>query len=170
MVGNNYRNPVKYYGAYPATYLKRIHALFPDAQKVLHLFSGVTETGLWPVEHTLDINPDLHPTFVGDAARVHEIDGLSTYDLVLADPPYSHTDAAKYGYKLPNKRQTMLSVANIVAPNGYLVWLDVTLPMFRKVLWSLVGTIGLIRSTNHRVRGIFIFQKNNGGGHETTSE
>ena len=39
MIGNNYSSKAKYYGEYPPSYLRRIHALFPDAKEILHLFS-----------------------------------------------------------------------------------------------------------------------------------
>lgn len=31
--------------------------------------------------------------------------------------------------------------------------------MYSKMKFALVGVIGIIRSTNHRVRAVFIFQK-----------
>ena len=40
IMGNDYRVKSTYYGGYPAGYLKRVRALFPDKRKVLHLFSG----------------------------------------------------------------------------------------------------------------------------------
>ena len=40
IMGNNYRVKSTYYGGYPAGYLRRIKALFPDKLRVLHVFSG----------------------------------------------------------------------------------------------------------------------------------
>ena len=40
IMGNDYRVKSGYYGGYPAGYLRRIAALFPDRRKVLHVFSG----------------------------------------------------------------------------------------------------------------------------------
>lgn len=34
-----------------------------DRKRVLYLFSGRVHTGEFPVEHTVDINSDLDPTF-----------------------------------------------------------------------------------------------------------
>ena len=39
-MGNDYRNKSRMYGAYPPGFLPRVFALFPDARRVLHLFSG----------------------------------------------------------------------------------------------------------------------------------
>ena len=44
IMGNDYRGGSSRYGSYPAGYLKRIHALFPEKKKVLHLFSGNVAT------------------------------------------------------------------------------------------------------------------------------
>lgn len=38
--GQNYRNKSRLYGAYPPAFLPTVFALFPDAKRVLHLFSG----------------------------------------------------------------------------------------------------------------------------------
>ena len=43
IMGNDYRVKSAYYGGYPAGYLRRIRALFPDKRRVLHLFSGKVE-------------------------------------------------------------------------------------------------------------------------------
>jgi hypothetical protein len=40
MGGQDYRNKSKLYGAYPPSYLPTVFSLFPDAQRILHLFSG----------------------------------------------------------------------------------------------------------------------------------
>ena len=40
MIGACYKNPNPLYGAYPHGYLERVHAMFPDARSVLHVFSG----------------------------------------------------------------------------------------------------------------------------------
>src|SRR4051812_40517752 len=37
IMGNDYRVKSSYYGGYPAGYLRRIKALFPDKRRVLHL-------------------------------------------------------------------------------------------------------------------------------------
>jgi hypothetical protein len=54
IMGNDYRVKSTYYGGYPATYLKRIKALFPDKRRVLHLFSGKVDIDTFPGD-TVDI-------------------------------------------------------------------------------------------------------------------
>jgi hypothetical protein len=70
IMGNDYRVKSEYHGGYPATYLKRIKALFPDKRRVLHLFSGRVDLDLFPGD-TVDINPGLNPTYLDDEVRHH---------------------------------------------------------------------------------------------------
>jgi len=158
MIGNNYQNKQGYYGEYPPSYLKRILSMFPDIppDRVLHLFSGSLDknesTGA-----TFDINPDLKPTIVGDAHHLSTY-GLEPY-LILGDPPYSGEDSEHYGTPMVNRTKILKECAKILIPGTHLVWLDQVLPMYSKKEFNLVGTIGLIRSTNHRFRVVCIFEK-----------
>src|ERR1700739_4985243 len=63
IMGNAYGVTSNYYGGYPAGYLKRIKALFPDRKKVLHVFSGMVDVENMPGD-TVDINTELNPTYV----------------------------------------------------------------------------------------------------------
>ena len=87
IMGNDYRVRSGYYGGYPAGYLRRVRALFPDKRRVLHLFSGMVDLKALPGD-TVDISAELKPTYVDDAQRLERVP-LDAYDLVLADPPYS---------------------------------------------------------------------------------
>ena len=94
IMGNNYRVKSTYYGGYPAGYLNRIKALFPDKKRVLHLFSGKVDTETMPGA-TVDINSDNSPDFVDDAQTLEHVP-VECFDLVLAEPPYSVEDAERY--------------------------------------------------------------------------
>lgn len=180
MIGNNYRRTNDLYGAYPPSYLKRVHSMFPEARRVLHLFSGgLTEQDAAAfiegveVDHEGDMHADKdfdldlvdskgpdegrYPTHQGDVTDLPE-EWASKFDLVLADPPYSADDAKKYGVKMPNIPKVMREAARVTKPGGNLVWLSTSFPMYRSDQWKLWGTIQLLRSTNHRVRGVFIFE------------
>lgn len=176
VLGNDYRNKSRLYGAFPPGLLPRIFSLFPDAESVLHLFSGsLTEEGVreaWQAAHPKALvlprqmrmdnarMPEAEaaePDVVGDAADVGSLP--VRFDLVIADPPYSSEDAKRYGVKLPNKKRVVSEIAKVVAPGGHLVWLDASLPMFRKSEWEWFGAIGVVRSTNHRVRLLSMFRR-----------
>lgn len=108
-MGNDYRVKSGFYGGYPAGYLRRVKALFPDKRQVLHLFSG--RVGLAALAgDTVDINPDMAPTYVDDAQKLQGVP-LANYDLVLADPPYSAEDAQHYGKTMVKRNTVMAALA-----------------------------------------------------------
>lgn len=157
IMGNDYRVKSSYYGGYPAGYLRRVAALFPDKRHVLHIFSGKVELAAMPGD-TIDLNPDLNPTFIADA---HDLTGvpLARYDLILADPPYSVEDAERYQTTMVKRNVVMRSLAAGMAPGAHVVWLDQVLPMYRKDEWAIEAVIGMVKSTNHRFRVITIFRR-----------
>ncbi len=156
IMGNDYRVKSAYYGGYPAGYLRRIRALFPDKKRVLHIFSGKVELAALPGD-TVDINPKLKPTYIDDAQRLTGVP-LGAYDLVLADPPYSVEDAERYRTTMV-KRNAVLSALRRVSPGTHIVWLDQVLPMYRKDAFAIEAVIGMVKSTNHRFRVVTIFRR-----------
>lgn len=154
IMGNDYRVKTEYYGGYPAGYLKRIKALFPDKLRTLHLFSGRVDQAVFPGD-TVDINPDLEPTYVDDAQTLNRVP-LEDYDLVLADPPYSVEDAEHYQTTMV-KRNVVMRALQRLPIGAHVVWLDQVLPMYRKDAFEVEAAIGMWKSTNHRFRGITIF-------------
>ena len=162
MIGNYYKNKTHYYGAYPHNYLRRVTKLFPDSKCALHLFSGsLTKEDVGSNDLRFDIRADMNPDFTGNAEELSK-QFPTTYpviDTIYADPPYSNEDALRYGTPMVNRNKVLRECAKVLMIGGYIVWLDQVYPMYRKKELKLVGTIGLIRSTNHRVRIIFLFQK-----------
>jgi hypothetical protein len=156
IMGNDYRVKSSYYGGYPAGYLRRIHALFPEKHRVLHLFSGKVDLDALPGD-TVDINSALRPTYVDDAQTLERVP-LTAYDLVLADPPYSVEDADRYQTTMV-KRNTVLRALRGLAPGAHVVWLDQVLPMYRKDAFGVEAVIGMVKSTNHRFRVITVFRR-----------
>ncbi len=157
IMGNNYRVKSEYYGGYPAGYLKRISALFPDRKRVLHLFSGMVDKSLIPGD-TVDLNEDLTPTYVDDAQTLTKVP-LEDYDLVLADPPYSVEDCDHYQTTMIKRNVVMRSLGSRLKTGSFVVWLDQVLPMYRKDQFKVEAVIGMVKSTNHRFRVITIFKK-----------
>ena len=156
-LGNNYQNASTYYGAYPPMYWKRIQTFIRPNDKVMHLFSGSLPKGDYV---RVDMDETLEPDIVCKSEEIDAHVDHNSFDIVFADPPYSKADS-QIGYKgnYPNKKKTLSAVSKILKPNGLLVWLDTCLPMFRKTELELVGVITIIISTNHRVRLVSIFKK-----------
>lgn len=157
VMGNNYRVKSGYYGGYPATYLRRIKSLFPDKKKVLHLFSGRVDQSEMPGD-TVDLNEDVQPTFLDDAQSLDAVP-VQNYDLILADPPYSVEDAEHYKPTMVKRNKVMAALGAKAVAGTHVVWLDQVLPMYRKDQWSVVGMIGMVKSTNHRFRVVTIFER-----------
>lgn len=156
IMGNNYRVKSSYYGGYPAGYLRRVKALFPDKKKVLHLFSGQVDLSVFPGD-TVDINPDLNPTYVDDAQTLENVP-LGDYDLVLCDPPYSVEDAEHYKTTMIKRNKVMKALSGLKS-GSHVVWLDQVLPMYSKQFFVPEAYIGMVKSTNHRFRVISIFNR-----------
>jgi len=156
IMGNDYRVKSGYYGGYPAGYLRRIAALFPDKRRVLHLFAGRVDLSALPGD-TVDINAALSPTYVDDAQSLKNVP-LPDYDLVLADPPYSVEDAERYQTTMVKRNRVMRALSRLPA-GAHVVWLDQVLPMYRKDLFDIEAVIGMVKSTNHRFRVITVFRR-----------
>lgn len=180
LIGACYKNPNPLYGAYPRGYLERVHSMFPDARSILHVFSGGLNTeyaiaAAWPgLAYRKLTDPaadqgyglelvDLHgpdkgryPTWQGN---VHDLpaEWAGRFDLILADPPYSAADAAEYGTPMVNRAAVIRKLREVCAPGGNLVWLDQCWPQHRSDQWKCWAQIGLVRSTNHRMRLVSIF-------------
>jgi len=104
----------------------------------------------------------LIPQFTDVAGDVNQINNLfkpETFDLILADPPYTKEDFAQYQTKPFNKRQILKLLHPILKPGGFLVWLDLSIPIYSKINYKLVGTIGLLTGTNRKVRIISILER-----------
>ena len=144
-----------YYGAFPHGFLERIDAMFPARRALLHLFSGSVQSV--PGATTLDIRPECAPDVVHDAHLPLPFPS-GAFDLVLADPPYTPTDAKHYGTRGINRALVMRNTRPVVEPGGYLLWLDTVRPMYRKTDWQQVGAIAVLISTNTRVRCLSIFR------------
>lgn len=157
LIGNDYRNPSTYYGAHPKGYVDRVLALFPDAHEdLLHVFSGSLPAGNYT---RCDVNPANGSELVCDVLELPNVVTHAGWKLILADPPYSEDDAKKYQTPMIDRGRVTRALAGVTQPGGHLVWLDTVWPMFTKELWRTVGRICLVRSTNHRVRLVSIFER-----------
>jgi len=155
IMGNNYRTS-GYYGAYPHGYLDRVLSMFPDARDILHVPSGSLPPGPYL---RIDIRPEVQPDIVGDCHDLPALVGARRFDLVLADPPYSCEDAEHYGRPMVKRNVMLRSCLDVCKQGGWVVWLDQVLPMFSKDVCELALCIGMVKSTNHRVRVISGFKR-----------
>jgi hypothetical protein len=156
-MGNSYQKQNDYYGGYQGNFLKRVAALFPDRRRVLHLFSGKVGLDVLPGD-TLDINPELEPTYCVNAETCEGVP-LADYDFTLADPPYSASDAERYGTPMVNRNAVVKTLAAGLPHGAYVAWLDQVYPMYSKELLKPEAVIGIVGSTNHRFRVLTVFRR-----------
>lgn len=150
------REKQEYYGQYPGNYLQRVGSLFPDRERVLHLFSGVVDRDVIGGV-TFDIDHSLSPDVVGDVRDIRSYFDDRSFDLVVADPPYDKADFEEYGQKPFSKRQALRDIEPLLVHGGFLVWLDLRIPPFSKAVYDRVGTVFVLPGTNAKVRVMSIF-------------
>ena len=123
---------------------------------MLHVFSGKVDLAALPGD-TVDINPELSPTYVDDAQSLEGVP-LENYDLILADSPYSTDDAERYQTTMVKRNLVMRALQRLPA-GAHVVWLDQVLPMYRKDAFDMEAVIGMVKSTNHRFRVVTVFKR-----------
>lgn len=163
MCGNDYRNKTTYHGAYPASLLERYETMLPTrgrarGERVLHIFSGSLPCS----KDYIRLDAVQEAELRGNAESLATLAGERAFDIIFADPPYSLPDAIVYkNAALVDRSRVLAACAHVLAPGGWLVWLDC-------VTWSqivvpptlrIAGLVTLIRSTNHRFRLITFFHK-----------
>jgi hypothetical protein len=155
--GQDYRNKTPFYGAYPANYRQRVESMFPDRigrrEAVLHAFSGSLAPGDY-MRCDL-VQPAEFQCSVYDIASAT----AHRFSLLFADPPYTKSDAEKYGTPMVIRRKATAALAQVSDTGAYLCWLDTVWPMHRSREWKTVGMIAIVRSTNHRVRLLTLFER-----------
>jgi hypothetical protein len=160
LLGNNYRGS-GYHGSFPPGLLARIMAIYPDVTMgqgaILHLFSGSLEPNKDYVR--FDRRAELQPDVCGDALHLSSYFEREAFEIIIADPPYTEEDAGKYGTCLISRNHVLKQCLDLLPAGGHVIWLDQVLPMYSKEDWEWFGFIGIVRSTNHRVRGLFFFEK-----------
>lgn len=141
------RPKVKYYGAYPNGFLERGRVFMPALRidPVLHVCGGLAKRypaweKLCPYDLTVDLDPATHPDMVADVREVipspaaflaadeerfrplvGSYEEAQGWPGIIADPPYSEADAAKYAVGadvLPSPTKLLAKCLEAVNPNG----------------------------------------------------
>jgi hypothetical protein len=157
VIGSLHSQKTGQYGSFPHSIKERIYALFPDCTNVCHLFSG-TVNDLNTI--TYDMNPELHPTICDDITNLEKWkDRLQDIDLFIADPPYERDDFLKYRVGPFNKAEAIRALGRVAKPHSFLAWLDTRVPIHNKRSWMLLGYIGVVVSTNTRMRVLTLLER-----------
>jgi hypothetical protein len=154
------RHDQNYHGAYMQDLLVRYAALLFDRGRILHVCSGALKpNNPWLPGDTLDINPELNPTYCCNAETCNGVP-LYLYDTVFVDGPYSEADAAIYGYPMLSRKRVLETLIKGLPVGALIVWLDEIPPAYRKewpIVWEAVW--GIYTSAGHRTRSVFVYRK-----------
>lgn len=170
------RPKVKYYGAYPAGFLERARVLLPVLrhEPVLHVCGGhAKEYPNWevlcPNDVTCDLDPATAPDLVWDVQQRgipgpgrFDGSGLVQWRGILADPPYTRDDAAKYAVgaaALPEPGHIVRDAMDVLALGGRVGLLHYVVPRPPKVGVKFVAKIDVWCGFGNRVRSFSVFEK-----------
>lgn len=165
------RPKVKYYGAYPNGFLERARALLGVGPRdsVLHVCGGRAREypnkvrGFGPTDRTLDLDASLAPDYVGSAESPlpTPYEGWQ-WPAILADPPYTEADAAKYApgaQAFPRANAILRNCLQGVRPGGRVGMLHYVLPQPPRVGVRFVACVGVIVGYNNRMRVFSVFER-----------
>jgi hypothetical protein len=157
-----------YYGQFPMTFVKRVTAMFPTNEfKFLHLCCGKCH-----IDGATNVDVREASNFDGTdmlqyADVIADVENLPTdifpensYDVCLIDPPYSQEDSSRYGVaRLVSPKKVFAQLARIIAPGGWVLWLDEKFPNFPKEFFELMGLINVVSGANRRVRIVAMYRR-----------
>ncbi|MCW7460172.1 class I SAM-dependent methyltransferase [Leptospira bandrabouensis] len=161
--GQNFKNISEYKGAYSIQDLTRLEACIPNMGHLLHIFSGSIPAGPYC---RLDNNfavigtPVLGRDVVGEATDAHLHFGKDSFDVIMADPPWSRYHSEEiYNCSLVDKAKVMRSLFQILKPGGIVIWKDFSKPLWFGTEFDYLGRICIDPSSGHDDRSFKFFKK-----------
>lgn len=131
-------------GAFPSGFIPRIRKMRWWGTRRLWLCAGGFKD---PGGIGIDIRLEVRPTILGDATRLPIAD--STFDFVLADPPYSEEEARKlYGTGYPSGVKMAQEAFRVLKPEGLFLLLHrMTFGQTESRIppMMLVGLVGIVK-------------------------
>lgn len=144
-------------GAYPYHYIEMIDNLFGPDEETIEVCSGQFSDDH---VYTVDINPDNHPSYVGDAQDLAQLPP-GAFTRWRADPPYNAATAlSMYNCALPNFNSLLREGMRVVKPNSLLFLLlgPTNFQIHPKGL-KRIGIIFITLVPNNEVRCLNIYLK-----------
>lgn len=147
-------------GGYPVGFLEWAYRTLhvADPERVVHLCSGSVNVGI-----TVDIRPEMNPTYVADARHVPLPDGSVPW--VMADPPYSEDYARNLygtGDEYPRPAELLREAERLLVPGGRVGILHFQVPMHRTRL-RLLNVWGITQGPGYNIRAWSVYQKPDAG-------
>ncbi len=161
------RPKVKYYGAYPNGFLERALPLLgvnPECDACLHLCGGRAKD--YPNKRlvqkaiTVDSDPATEPDVVADLSASGNWSEVPDARAVLADPPYTPEDHAKYrtDAALPSAGHLLRVGLDCVAAGDRVGVLHYLWPQPPKHARS-IAAVAVLMGFNNRARVFSVFEK-----------
>ncbi len=145
----------KYHGSYPENFIERIRANWIGEEQILHVCGGIYPANP-PQDVTLDINPDLKPTYVANALNMPFPN--SSFENVVLDPDYDEQEASQRGYSYLPPQIVLAESVRVCKAGGIIVMLH-WLAMIKPKNCERVAIIGITTGANQRIRCCSIFRK-----------
>lgn len=149
-----------YPGAFPRGFVRMVKRKW-WGKKRLWLFSGSHKDSEGT---TVDINPDVKPDYVCNCEELPFPD--SSYDFVIADPPYSEEESLRlYGLPYVSIIKTLNEMIRVCQPNGHILFFHRLVPMIFPGLklseqTQLVGVVGVFTIAGMaNLRALTVFRK-----------
>lgn len=128
---------------------------------VLNLFCGMSKQGF-----RVDLNPEVCPDLLADAHELSSYFDGETFDVVLADPPYSNGEASElYPITLPRlnyKRWTAEATKVLVSSGLLIVYHKLLMPNPNPNVYTVAKRVFIGNRTLHLPRVAVYFQKRKG--------
>jgi|GEM_PF-6623935 len=140
---------------YPSRFLYNLERFYPTAGKrLLHLFAGASDLG-----DTVDARPETGAKFVApfDAVPVEP----GSYDMVLADPPYTVGFAQRWESALvdvPRPKAILRAAARYLRPGGLALILHViVIPAYKELEVRRLALHPILCGPNNAIRVLNVF-------------
>lgn len=159
-----YRGGVKRYGGYLGGFPERARALLGATidEPILHVCGGLSRLypyagGFGPNDKTLDLDAEVEPDFLQDCGS----NLPAGFKAMLADPPYTPEDGAKYppgaaAYVSPNA--VVRAMLSSLAPGQRCGIIGYQVPSAPPNA-RFVACIGVVCGFNNRIRVYSVFEK-----------
>lgn len=142
-------------GQYPKGFLERALALFPNAKDILHFPSGKLKN---IPGTTVDLAKDKSrcPMIVASNGILPFSD--NSLDLFLSAPPFHSGYAGDYKSTTFSITKMFKEAHRVLRPGGYVGILHTFIPQYKKTMFILVGTIGVVTGVEIPTRCFALFK------------
>lgn len=145
----------KYHGSYPEGFIERLRANWIGEEQILHVCGGIYPANP-PRDVTLDINPELKPTYVANALEMPFEN--SYFENVVVDPDYDEQEAAQRGYEYLPPQKLLAECVRVCRVGGIIAMLH-WLAMIKPENCKRIAIIGITTGANQRIRCCSVFRK-----------